>query len=148
MKQEWKILVLVMVPIVSVLFIAGCDKPPSGPRTADGKPVKVVAVNSADEAEKEAVYQLKSATLAYKQALKVLHAYYVKTGAFDKQVWTERELSNLERAQTFQFVGVANPTLPPAKSVENITEAAAVEDVIAARKKWKKCLKNLSLIHI
>ena len=147
MKQGWNILVSVIVAIASVLFVAGCDKPPSAPRTADGKPVKVVAVNPADEAEKEAVYQLKSATLAYKQALKVLHAYYVKIGAFDKQLWAERELANLEQAQTFRFEGVGNPTLPPAKSVENITEAAAVEDVLAARKRWKKCLDNLEELY-
>lgn len=146
MKSAWKI--FTMVAWASVFFLSGCDKPPSGPKTANGKAVKVIAVNPADDQEKAAVYQLKLATLAYRQALKVLHAYYVKTGSYDKQVWAERELANLDNAQTFRFEGVAPAPMPPAKSVEKITEAAAVEDVLAARKKWKECLKTLEDLYV
>ena len=136
-----KNIVLVMALMV---FVAGCDSPPAGPTTADGEAVKVVAVNPSDAAEAAAVSDLQSATVAYKQALKVLRAYYVKTGAYTRQVWAEKELANLLGAQTFTFEGAGTPAIPPSASVEAINEAAAVEAVLAGRRNWKRCLAELA----
>ncbi len=127
-----------------VVFAAGCDSPPAGPKTADGKAVETVAVNPSDAAEIAAVSDLQVATAAYKQALKVLHAYYVKTGTYHKQVWTEKELANLLGAQTFTFEGAGDPGTPPSESVVDINEAAAVEAVLAGRRNWQRCVEKLS----
>ncbi|MDY7009262.1 MAG: hypothetical protein SVV80_00715 [Planctomycetota bacterium] len=127
-----------------VVFVSGCDNPPAGPRTADGKAVETIAVNPSDAAESAAVSDLQSATAIYKQALKVLHAYYVKTGAYDKQIWAEKELANLLGAQTFTFEGAGAPVAPPSESVADINEAAAVEAVLAARRNWQQSLGKLA----
>ena len=133
----------IMLAMALVVFVAGCDNPPAGPKTADGEAVKVVAVHPSDAAEAAAVSDLQSATAAYKQALKVLHAYYVKTGAYTRQVWAEKELANLLGAQTFTFEGAGTPATPPSESVEAINEAAAVESVLSGRRSWKRCLAKL-----
>ncbi|MCD4699911.1 MAG: hypothetical protein K8R91_04990 [Phycisphaerae bacterium] len=127
-----------------VVFVSGCDSPPTGPRTADGKAVETVAVNPSDAAESAAVSDLQSATAVYKQALKVLHAYYVKTGDYYKQVWAEKELANLLGAQTFTFEGAGAPATPPSESATGMNEAAAVEAVLAARRNRQQCLEKLA----
>ncbi len=134
----------IVLAMALMVFAAGCDSPPAGPKTADGEPVKTVAVNPSDAAEASAVSDLQSATAAYKQALKVLHAYYVKTGAYNKQVWAEKEMANLTGAQTFTFEGAGAPAVPPSESVAGINEAAAVEAVLAGRRNWKQCLEKLA----
>ena len=126
------------------VFVSGCNNPPSSPKTADGKEVKTVAVNPSDAVESAAVSDFQSAAAAYKQALGVLQAYYVKTGAYDKQVWAEKELANLAQAQTFTFEGVGAPAAPPSGSVENINEAAAVETVVSERRNWQQRLEKLA----
>ena len=133
----------ILLVMALVVFAAGCDNPPAGPRTADGEAVKVVVVNPSDAAETAAVSDLQSATATYKQALKVLHAYYVKTGAYTWQIWAEKELANLVGAQTFTFEGAGTPATPPSGSVEAINEAAAVESVLSGRRNWKRCLEKL-----
>ncbi len=134
----------ILLVMAFMVFASGCDSPPAGPNTADGKAVKTVAVNPSDAAEAAAVSDLQSAAGAYKQALKVLQTYYVKTGAYHKQVWTEKELANLNGAQTFTFEGVSAPVTPPSESVADINEAAAVETVLAKRRNWQRRLEKLT----
>ena len=126
------------------VFVSGCNNPPPSPRTADSKAVKVVVVNTADAEEVAAVSDLQTAAAAYKQALRVLQAYYIKTGAYDKQVWAEKELANLAQAQTFTFEGAGAPSVPPSESVENVNEAAAAETVVVERRNWLRCLEKLA----
>lgn len=134
----------IMLAMALVVFVAGCDNPPAGPKTAEGEVVKVVAVDPSDTAEAAAVSDLQSATAAYEQALKVLRAYYVKTGAYTRQVWAEKELENLLGAQTFTFEGAGTPATPPSGSVEATNEAAVVETVLSGRRNWKQCLEKLA----
>lgn len=138
--------IILLVSLFSVLS-AGCDRPAAPPRTADGKVVKYVPVDPADAEEKAAVSDFQSATVAYKHALKVLGAFYVRAGAYDRQIWAETELANLIDAQTFRFEGTDAPADPPSESVEKINEAAAVEAVLSARRNWRSRLEALDAFY-
>lgn len=133
-----------MVAAILVLCLAGCDVPPAPPKTADGKKVETVAVDPNDAEEVSAVESLLEAAGKYEYALKVLQAYYVKTGAFDQQMWTEKEMANFAGAQTFTFKGVSPPAPPPARSLEGAKEAALVEQVVISRRAWQAALGQLA----
>lgn len=129
------------------MFLAGCDVPPGGPRTADGKKVEAVTADPNDPAETAAVRNLLGAAGMYEHALKILQAYYVKTGACDQQVWTERELANLANARTWRYEGVEAPAAPSGQSIEGAREASLVEQVVSARGDWQKALADLAQLY-
>ena len=133
-----------MLAAVGALVLSGCDVRPPVPKTADGRTVKSVVVNPSDPEEAAAVRNLLEAEGRYRQALKVLKAYYVQTGNFDKQRWSERELQNLDQAREFRFEGIGAVPPPPAQSLEGVSEAALVEQVVAARRSWQGKLGELA----
>jgi len=106
--------------------------------------ITAVPVNPSDATEIARVKDLLGARAMYRRSLNVLHAYYVKRGAIDKDRWSDRELENLEKAQPWQFVGVDQPAPLPGQSLENVTEAALVEQVIADRENWKDAVDRLA----
>ncbi len=124
-------------------LLGGCDLPPAGAVTADGRAVKVLAVSTDDPAEVAAAGALLQANVDYKHALTVLHTFYDQTGALTEQIWAEDEIGNLAQARTFAFEGAPDPTAPGSESVVEANEAALVERLFAARKAWKKSLAKL-----
>ena len=132
---------------VTGVFLAGCDVRPRPPTTADGKRVKTVPVNPQDAEEMAGAQALLEATVRYEHALTVLQAYYFKTGAYDQQMWTERELTNLHNAQTWRYEGVEKPAPPAGQSIEQANEASLVEQVVAARENWKDALAALAGVY-
>ncbi len=130
----------------ALVLTAGCDAPPGPLRTRLGRKVKLVTVDSsADPAEVQGVRDLQDARVRYEHALKALRAYYERTGAITKEEWAEKELKNLQDAQTWQYAGqgAEQPPAPPAQVLVGVTEAALVEQVIAARRDWKDALAAL-----
>ena len=128
-------------------FLAGCDVPPAAPRTADGRKVRSVPVDPDDAEEMAAVRALLDAAARYEHSLKALRAYYVKTGAYDQQIWTERERANLANAQTWRYEGVEEPAPPGGQSIEAGREASLVESVVSARQNWKDALVRLAKLY-
>ncbi len=126
-----------------VLIGAGCNMKPRVPRTYMGRKVEVVAVNPADAVEVEAAKGLQAAATDYRQSLVVLQAYYESVGAIAKERWSRRELENLDGAQTWDYAGIGEGDRGPGRTLEGATEADLVEQVIAARNKWKTALADL-----
>jgi len=130
--------------LVLAAMLAGCDVPVPPPVTADGWPVEYVVVDPHDAAEVAGVGRLQAAEVDYTQALNVLHAYYERVGAFDKQMWAENEIKNLADARTWRYEGITPPAPPAGQDVQGASEAALVETVLAARDKWKDALAALA----
>ena len=124
--------------------LGGCDVPTPPPVTADGRAVDYIVVARDDAGEVAGTAALQTAQAEYAHALGVLHAYYEKVGAFDKQLWAESEIKNLAQARTWRYVGVQAPAAKGGRSLEGAEEAAMVEAVLAARKKWTAALTALA----
>ncbi|KPK79907.1 MAG: hypothetical protein AMJ81_12635 [Phycisphaerae bacterium SM23_33] len=127
-----------------LMLVAGCDAPPPPPRAANGKLIDTLAVNPWDPAEAAAASKFLAAEVQYKHALNVLSAYYVEIGAYDKQQWVGSEIKNLSQVRPWRLEGVPAPTEPAPQSVEDATEAALVEQALAARREWKDSLEALA----
>ena len=133
-----------MLAASSGLFMTGCDVSPRPPTTADGKKVQNVTVDADDAEEIRAVGELLEAAQNYEYALKVLQAYYEKTGAMDQQIWTERELANFAKAKEWKYVGVSAPAAPDPQSLVGANEVALAEQVVSSRRAWQAALGQLA----
>jgi len=127
--------------VAGAWILAGCDTPPSPPRTASGERVDVVQV--VDPAEAQAVTTLETARVNYKYRLDVLAGYYNRVGNANKLVWTQRELDNLKATHTFSWKGIPTVVAPEGESVENADERMLAEYVVSARNAYLKALDNL-----
>ncbi|MFP4434290.1 MAG: tetratricopeptide repeat protein [Planctomycetota bacterium] len=136
--MTWKrISSIVTLTAALVAFtVAGCDTKPKPPKAPGGGEVKFIEVDTQDAAEYETVGNMEAARLDYRFRLKVLEAYYEKTGNLDKLRWTRREMKNLEEAQTFEWQGVGVDP-PSGESVQSTDERLIVERTIVARQAWK-----------
>ena len=123
--------------VLAGFVLAGCDTPPAPPETSFGGQVKSVSVNAADEKEVAAVQGFMTAYNNYEMSLKVLNAYYIRTGAYDQQRWTENEIKTLQSSRTWRFDNMQAPPSAEPQSVDNATEAGLVEQVAEARKIYK-----------
>ncbi|MHC4716779.1 MAG: tetratricopeptide repeat protein [Planctomycetota bacterium] len=130
--------------LLAAAILGGCDLPTPPPVTADGRPVKYVTVDPIDLTEVTCVEALQTTEADYTQALGVLHTYYHTVGAFDKQLWAQSEIKNLAAARTWRYEGVTPPAAPAGESVEGAAEAALVEAVLAARRRWADALDSLA----
>ena len=130
--------------IVFAGIIAGCDRPPSPPKTAEGRRVKVVSVAPESTAEREAVTGVESARINYRYRLGVLQAYYERVGNMDKYNWTREEMKNLDRVQTFSWEGIPEVLPPEGESIEGADERLLVEYVISARRAYIKAIADLA----
>lgn len=137
----------------SLVLMFGCPNPlgldvrPDVPRTASGQKATVVAVNPADAEEVAAVGALQEAESRYHNALQVLNGFYTRQGVYDKQIWTENELKNLDRAQTFRFEGLVPPEPRPPADVSTANEPALVEQVLVARQEWQRAVAALLAVY-
>jgi tetratricopeptide (TPR) repeat protein len=125
-----------MAAATVLLAAAGCDTKPEPPQAPGGGDVKFIEVDTQDTAEYQTVGEMEAARLNYRFRLKVLEAYYEKTGNLDKLRWTQRELKNLDEAQTFDWKGVVVEP-PSGESVGETDERLIVERAILARQAWK-----------
>ena len=116
--------------------LAGCDRPPSVPKTADREKVKVLSVSPAERGELKAATALETARVNYLYRLGVLQAYYENVGNMDKFVWTGREIKNLDTTMTFDWAGLPEITAPKGETVVEVDEQVLVEYVVAARAKY------------
>ncbi len=122
---------------------AGCDRPPSVPRRADWKEVRILAVSQNDATEQSAVRAVEAARVNYRYRLAVLAGYYEKVGNLDKYNWTQRELKNLAEAQKFQWQGIGEVSPPEGESIASADEKYLVELVVQARRTWKQAVEEL-----
>lgn len=123
--------------------LAGCPSPPSPPKTANGKVPAVLTVVAGDAAEAAAATKAETTRVNYRYRLRVLHSYYMQTGNMDKANWAQRELENLDRAQTFQWAGIGQVVAPKGESLAGADEHLLVEYVIAARTDYLNAMRNL-----
>ncbi len=131
---------------VGVLWTAaGCDVPPPTPRNHDDTVVKEVVITR--DAEREVVQSLIDVQVVYRYRLSVLKAYYLKAGALAKKNWAEREWTNLDRAQTFTYVGVTPKPVERGPSLEKVDEATLVEMVVGARSEYTAAVDSLILYY-
>ncbi len=130
--------------VLAWVSLAGCDRPPSAPKTADRETVEVLSVSPAERGELKAATALETARVNYLYRLGVLQAYYEKVGNMDKLLWARREAKNLNRVQTFQWEGLPAIAPPTGESIENVDERALVEYVVAARKTYTDAIGELT----
>ncbi|MGC9453471.1 MAG: tetratricopeptide repeat protein [Phycisphaerae bacterium] len=121
----------------------GCDKPPSPPKTEDGKVVETVAVSQNDPAEIKAVTDYQAAKVYYEFRLEVLRNYYERVGNVDKWRWARRELENLLNAQAFEWTGADDVLPPEGESLTGADERLLVEQVVSARREYLDALDEL-----
>lgn len=124
-----------------ILGAIGCDRPPGPPRMADGSRASIVQVSH--ESEVAVARQLANARELYGYNLSVLHAYYVRVGAYQKRLWTEKEQKNLNEAQTFRFEGVEPTVQPTGPSLETADEISLVEQVVSARAAYQAAVEAM-----
>jgi len=122
----------------------GCDRPMGPPKTEDHKVPKTLTVISANAAERAAVVASEEARVNYRYRLVVLQSFYKASGNLDKQRWTERELKNLEQANTFTWEGIPEITPPKGESLANADEHLLVEYAVSARKAYLKSVRDLA----
>ncbi len=127
----------------AVITLGGCDLPPPGPTTGDGRAVEVLLVSADHPAEKAAVSKVLQARADYEHALMVLRGYYDQTGALDQRHWLDQESANLAAARKFRFEGADPAVTPASESLVGATEPPLVERVIRTRDEWKQSLLAL-----
>ncbi len=132
---------IVTLAAVTLLAAWGCDMPPKPPKLGDGKAVTSLTPNGPDEIV--FAQALVDAREAYFYRLAVLKAYYVRTGAYAKSRWVDRERKNLETAQTFTLVGLTPRPVPQAQSLAEVDELTVVEPVITARADFLAAVADL-----
>ena len=133
----------ILLAIASVSFvsaIAGCGlfRPINN--------AKVLSLDSNDTREVSFARQVEQARLNYHNALTSLGQFYRKTGVLQQFKWTQKEVKNLERTQSWHF-SIANnalqgitPETIPADADENYR----VEQVITWRQKYLLSLRDLA----
>jgi len=131
---------IVTLTAVALLAGGGCDMPPKPPRPTEGDPVKALTAGAGEVPFAEALVDARE---AYLYRLAVLKAYYVRTGAYAKQTWVDRERKNVQQAQTFVFKGIAPRPAPQAPSLDAVDELTVVEPLIVARKAYLAAVVNL-----
>jgi TolA-binding protein len=130
--------------VASLMYsLTGCSGPPQPPRTADDKLPTTLGVTPGDAAEVAAATAAESARVNYRYRLTVLNSYYVQTGNMDKSRWAQREMENIDKAQTFQWSGIPEITPPVGESLANADEHLLVEYVLGARTAYLSAMRNL-----
>ena len=124
-------------------LLAGCDRLPSVPRTANFKIPRRLAVAPGNSAEVAAVTKAEKARVNYRYRLTVLRSYYLGVGNMDKHRWTERELANLAEAHTFEWEGAPIVEPPTGESLADADEHLLVEYTVGARKDYIKAMAEL-----
>ena len=124
-------------------LMAGCDQPPSPPRTAKWEVPKSLAVIPGNKEEYAAVMATETARVNYEYRLVVLQNYYQRTGGMDKLRWTQREQDNLKQAQTFTWEGIPAIEPPKGESLANADEHLLVQFAVRARKDYLEAMKGL-----
>ena len=136
-----------VVGILGLLLATGCDRPPGPPKTTEGKVVNVLSVSPDDNAELRAVTALEMARVDYEYRLRVLQEYYRRIGNMDKFTWTQRELANLDQAQTFTWEGIPEILPPKGESLSGADEHLLVEYVVQARGQYLQELQDLATFY-
>ena len=111
-------------------------QPPPPPRDAKGRSVKVLDLSAAAAEEVDAAVKLEEARVNYRYRLTVLQGHYTQVGYMTKLTWAQRELENLDQAQTFTWVGMANVAPPKGESIADADERLLVEYVVTARRAY------------
>ncbi len=135
-----------ILAVSSWWFVGGCHgRRPSPPRRSLFRRLKVLTVSPSPDAAKElrAVTAVETSRVKYRFHLNVLKDYYHSIGNIGKLTWATREISNLQRAKTFQWQGV--PTIhPPAReALEEPDERLLVENVVSARRDYQTAVIKL-----
>jgi len=131
------------VVLLACGFLAGCDRPPSPPKTANNRLPRTLTVTAGNTAETAAATSAESARVNYRYRLTVLGTYYVRTGDLDKARWVQRETKNLDDAQTFQWSGIPEITPPAGESLSDADEHLLVEYVLGARTAYLNAMRSL-----
>ena len=138
--MSWsKFTIVLLLGTVGWMY-AGCDLPPSPPRTDEGKIVKTLA--PAEAAEVELLTRLQNARATYADRLQRLGEYYQQVGAYTKGKWVTAEQEGLVEAQTFAIEGITGEAAP-ATAGEQPTEAVLAEGVIDARQGYLDAIEAL-----
>jgi len=125
------------------VLAVGCDYVAGPPRAANHRAPRSLAVISSNQAEHAAVVAVEKARINYRYRIVVLQNYYKASGNLDKQRWTEREMKNLDHAQTFTWEGIPEITSPKGESLANADEHLLVEYTVSARNAYLKAVQDL-----
>jgi len=134
--------------LLAATVLAGCDRPPSPPKTAEGEMVRQVTVSPANRDELAAATAVKAAKVNYLYRLQVLEGYYDRIGNMDKLIWTRHEMENLQGAQTFTWEGLPDVLAPEGESIEGADERLLAEYVVAARQEYLDAVASLEDYYI
>ncbi len=130
----------------TALALTGCDM--QAHSLYDGlTKVESLSVNPGDSEEVTAVETMLMDKVQYEHALAVLKGYYDHVGVHNSSVWAQQELQMVRDAQPFRFTGVKQPAEPQGQSVVGTSEAALLEQVVAAREAWQTDLDKLEELY-
>ena len=76
-----------------------------------------------------------------------LRDFYWNTGNVDKFNWTETEMENLHKSQTFQWLGLPQITPPPKELFAGADQRLLVEYVVAAREEYLSAVKKMAEVY-
>lgn len=128
--------------VAGVLAVAGCNVKPEPPKL-DGQRVSAIDVQTAEPGEQAAGQRVEDAYAGYLFALQTLEGYYNLTGTHFKREWARQEIENLEKSQTFHFVGVEPAEPGPAPDLTEVAEPVLVERTILARRAYLDAVNAL-----
>lgn len=133
--MKWTTRMMLGISVVIAVWTAlGCDRPPPPPTTPEGDWVRFV--KPTELAEVDVAQAMLDAKELYRYRLGLLGQYYTRTGNYTKSQWVRGELKNLERAQTFKYVGMTPVTPEPGPSLDEVDEITLAEMVADARSEW------------
>jgi len=139
---KWVLLLVLAACLVS----AGCDSKPAPIRQGLRQGLRVIdklAVSPGDAAELAAVTAAEVARVQYRYRLTVLRGYCNSIGDADRYNWSGKELANLDQAQWFKWIGIAEVLPPAGESLTNADPRLLVEFVLAARAAYKQAMRDL-----
>ena len=127
--------------------VGGCNALPAPPRQNWLEPVRFLDIPPGQEAERTLATSLEAARINYRFRLSVLQAYYERIGNLDKYKWAQRELKNLDSAQTFTWRGLHTVVAPAGQAVVGTDERRLVKDTLTARKDYKAAAEALAVLY-
>lgn len=142
MKTKWISLAALSAMAFAITGF-GCDRPAPVVRDSLGRPITELGVTPQDPPIYEAVQKAENARVNYRYRLEVLNSYYLRTGNFDKRIWAEREIANLDQAQWFKWQGIQQVPAP-GETIANADEVLLVERVVLARQDWIAAMKQVA----
>jgi tetratricopeptide (TPR) repeat protein len=119
-------LVILTSVLFSVCLLIGCDRVDSGKAQilpSQSAVAPTAFIEQSKKGEADIVEQMAANRQAYRRGLEQLVQYYTKTGNNAKLTWAEKELSQLNAVQQYDYIVEAAAAGPNLKASKPVSEA-------------------------